>query len=102
MELAMMVLGGVQTLTGVVNFVCLVIFLLRLFELKGLGHGIAGFCCGLYTFIWGWQNADSLDASYGAVGLKYKQWIMLWTASFVFSIVIGGLRGALVGAALTQ
>jgi len=83
-----MVLLGLSGILGLVNLAAWIIFLIQLFKAKGTGHGIAGFCCGLYTLIWGWQNADSLDASNPPVVMKYKQWIMIWTGCILGNIVL--------------
>jgi hypothetical protein len=83
-----MILLALSGLVSIVNLAALVIFLIQLYKAKGVGHAIAGFCCGLYTLIWGWQNADSLDASNPPVVLKYKQWIMLWTGAILANIVL--------------
>jgi hypothetical protein len=59
-------------------------------RLRGCGH--------VFGFIWGWQNADSLDASNPPVLLKYKQWIMVWTgciiANIVLNVAVQGLAAA--------
>jgi hypothetical protein len=82
------ILGLVGLVVSLVNLAALIIFLIQLYKAKGVGHAIAGFCCGLYTLIWGWQNADALDASNPPVVLKYKQWIMVWTAAILGNILI--------------
>jgi hypothetical protein len=46
---------------------------------KGVGWGIFGVICGLYTFIWGWQNYARFDL---------KNIMMIWTAAFVTSIIV--------------
>ena len=38
-----------------------IIVLIKLFQAKGALHGILGLFCGIYTFIWGWINAKSLN-----------------------------------------
>ncbi|MCA2980877.1 MAG: hypothetical protein INH37_21620 [Myxococcaceae bacterium] len=73
---------------SLVNLAALIIFLIQLYKAKGVGHAIAGFCCGLYTLVWGWQNADALDASNPPIILKYRQWILLWTGCIVANIVL--------------
>jgi hypothetical protein len=83
-----MILGLIGLLVSLVNLAALIIFLIQLYKAKGVGHAIGGFCCGLYTLIWGWQNADALDASNPPVLLKYKQWIMVWTGCILLSIVL--------------
>ncbi len=88
----LMILGLVGLLIGLVNLACLIVFLIQLFKAKGVGHGIAGLCCGLYTLIWGWQNADQLDAANPPVaGMKYAQIIRIWTGGVIGSIVINVL-----------
>jgi hypothetical protein len=50
---------------GIVLFlasaVAAIIVLIKLFQTKGALHGILGFFCGIYLFIWGWINAKSLN-----------------------------------------
>ncbi len=79
---------GLSGLIFIVNIASLIVFLIQLYKAKGAGHAVAGLCCGLYTLIWGWQNADALDAANPPVLLKYKQWIMLWTAGILGNIVL--------------
>ncbi len=79
---------GLSGLLGLASLVCFIIFVIQLFKAKGALHGILGIICGLYTLIWGWQNAGSLDAAGGAPGLKYKQWILVWTICIVGQIVL--------------
>ena len=84
-----MILGLLSLLISLVNLACLIIFLIQLFKAKGVGHGIAGLCCGLYTLVWGWQNADALDAANPPpAGMKYAQWIRIWTGAVVVNIVL--------------
>ncbi|MBX7101773.1 MAG: hypothetical protein K1X89_28925 [Myxococcaceae bacterium] len=83
-----MAILGLSGLISIVNLVAFIIVLIQLFKAKGAGHGIAGLCCGLYTLIWGWQNADALDANNPPVIMKYKQWMMIWTACIAVNIVL--------------
>lgn len=85
MQMVIMALSG---LISIVNLAAFIIFLIQLFKAKGAMHGILGFCCGLYTLIWGWQNADTLDANNPPILMKYKQWILLWTAAIVVNIIL--------------
>ena len=43
---------------SLVSVICWIIVLTKLFPAKGVGWGIFGIICGLYAFIWGWQNAN--------------------------------------------
>jgi hypothetical protein len=42
-----------------VNVCCLIYVLTKLFPKEGVMKGILGIVCGLYTFVWGWQNKES-------------------------------------------
>ncbi len=53
------------------GFVCFVIVLIKLFQQKGVLHGILGIICFLYTFIWGWMEATRLNL---------KVVMLIWTA----------------------
>lgn len=46
---------------SIASLVCFIIVLTKLFPKEGVGMGIFGIICGIYTFIWGWQNANALD-----------------------------------------
>ena len=81
---------ALSSLFSLVSFVSFVIVVVQLFKKKGVGHGIAGILCGLYTFIWGWQSAGSLDAEGQKVGMTYRGWMMLWTVALAASVVAGG------------
>ncbi len=48
-------------LLNLAAFVAALLVLVKLFQTKGVGHGILGLICGLYTFIWGWMNAKKLN-----------------------------------------
>lgn len=90
------ILGILGLLVGLVNLGCLIVFLIQLFKAKGPMHGVAGICCGLYTLIWGWQNADALDAANPPIaGMKYKQIVMIWTGCVLVSIVLNVLTQAM-------
>ena len=73
------------------SLVCLILVLLKLFPDKGVGWGIFGIICGLYTFIWGWQNAERHGI---------QQIMMIWTACVVASIVLNVLVSVMAGANL--
>lgn len=64
--------------------VCFIIVLIKLFQDKGVLHGILGFICGLYTFIWGWMNATRLGI---------KNIMIIWTLLILLSIVVNIATG---------
>jgi hypothetical protein len=59
--------------------ICGIIVLIKLFQDKGILHGILGLICGLYTFIWGWMNATRLGI---------KNIMIVWTLLILLSIVV--------------
>lgn len=70
------------SLVGLGSLVCFVIVVIKLFQQKGALHGILGILCALYTFIWGWQNAGSLNI---------KNIMMIWTALIVVGLGLNGV-----------
>ena len=85
-------MGGLFTalalLANLVSLIMFVIVLVKLFQEEGVGKGILGLICGLYTLIWGWQNADRLNI---------KNIVLIWTIAIVAGIafqVIGGAASA--------
>jgi hypothetical protein len=75
MEALVSILGG---LAGLGSLICLIIVLIKLFPAEGALKGIFGIFCGIYTFIWGWQNVDRYNL---------KNVMMIWSVCFVVSIV---------------
>jgi hypothetical protein len=79
-------LGGVAS---IVNLVCLILVLIKLFKVKGVLWGIFGIICGIYTFIWGWQNVESQNI---------KNVMLVWSAAFVVSLLVRVLAMTTAGA----
>jgi hypothetical protein len=75
------VINLLMGLTGLVMFVCLIMVVVQLYKQKGIVHAILGFICGLYAYIWGWQNIKKED-------LKLKNWMYGWTAALVVYILL--------------
>lgn len=69
-----------NSVVGLGSLVCWIIVLTKLFPAEGALKGILGIICGLYAFIWGWQNAD-------AKGIKNV--MLAWTVLFIGAIVLG-------------
>jgi hypothetical protein len=82
----MIALGGILAIVGSIgSLVCAILVLIQLFKKEGVGLGILGIFCGIYTYIWGWIKSKEL-------GLKN---IMLaWTGCIVLVIVGQVLAGA--------
>jgi hypothetical protein len=68
-------------IAGLANLVCFIIVLIKLFQEKGPLHGILGFFCSLYTFIWGWMSAGALNI---------KNIMIIWTVSILIYMATGG------------
>ena len=54
----MAILSG---LVGLANLVLFIMVLVKLFQEEGVGKGILGIICSIYTFIWGWMKHKELD-----------------------------------------
>lgn len=72
--------GILALLCLVGSVICALIVLVKLFQEKGALHGILGFICGLYTYIWGWMNAS-------------RNIMLLWTLFIILYIVFAMLSG---------
>ena len=67
-------------LVEVAAFVCFIMVLIKQFQTAGAVHGIIGIItCGIWTFIWGWMNATTLNI---------KNIMMIWTLLIVICIVL--------------
>lgn len=77
-------LGILAMLCALGGLVCGIIVLIKLFQEKGLLHGILGFLCGLYTFIWGWMNATRLGI---------KNIMIIWTVLIILYLILGAAGG---------
>ena len=76
----MMILAS---LVGLGSLVCFVIVLIKQFQTAGALHGIIGLItCGIWTFIWGWMRASTLNL---------KNMMLIWTALIVLGIVLNGM-----------
>jgi hypothetical protein len=79
----MMILASV---VGLGSLVCFVIVLIKQFQTAGALHGIIGLItCGIWTFIWGWMRASTLNI---------KNIMLAWTGLIVLSIVLN-MMGAM-------
>lgn len=72
-------LGLVFLAAGITSFVCFILVLIKLFGDKGVGWGIFGIFCSIYTFIWGWQNIDRYNI---------KNIMILWSAMIGVNLLI--------------
>lgn len=72
-------LGLVGVALWIVNIVCWIMVLIKMFQSEGPLHGIIGIICGIYALIWGWMNADQHNL---------RKIVQIWTACIVGSILI--------------
>lgn len=75
----MPLVGVIAIVAAITSLVCLVLVLIKLFPNKGVGWGIFGIFCGIYTFIWGWQNAEEYNL---------KNVMIIWTGAFIANVVV--------------
>ena len=80
------VLTILAVIVGIANLVFFIMVLIKLFQEKGVLHGILGIICGLYTFIWGWMNADRLNI---------RNTMIYWSVALVISIILNGATSAM-------
>lgn len=71
-------------LVGLGCLICFIIVLIKLFQNEGALKGILGIICSLYTFIWGWMNADKLGI---------KNIMLIWTALIIVSLLLNFVFG---------
>jgi hypothetical protein len=65
--------------------ICFVLVLIKQFRTAGPIHGIIGIItCSVWTFIWGWMNATTLNI---------KNIMMIWTLLIVICIVLSFVFG---------
>ena len=77
-------MGIVALLVGLGCLICYIIVLIKLFQNEGLVKGILGIICGLFTFIWGWMNADRYSI---------KNIMMIWTVLLIIAIIMNFALG---------
>ena len=83
---ALGLLGILSLLIMLGCLICWIIVLIKQFQIGGVVHGIIGIItCGIWTFIWGWMNADSAGV---------KKIMMIWSVLIVISLILRFAFGA--------
>lgn len=72
---------------AVASLGCWIFVLIKMFPAKGPLHGILAILCGLYAFIWGWQNSSKYE--------NMRNVMIVWTVAIVLSAI--GNSGAMSG-----
>lgn len=79
-------LGILAMLIGLGSLICFIMVLIKQFQTAGAVHGIIGIItCGIWTFIWGWMNANQLNI---------KNIMLIWTLLIIVNIVLNFAFGA--------
>ena len=71
-------------LVGIGSLICFILVLIKLFKKEGVGLGILGIICALYTFIWGWINHKKQ---------KITNIMLIWTILIIVSLVLNYVVG---------
>ncbi len=71
-------------LIGIGALVCFVLVLIKLFKKEGVGLGILGIICALYTFIWGWINHKKQ---------KITNVMLIWTILTIIGLILNRAVG---------
>ena len=64
---------------GIGSLICFILVVIKLFKKEGVGLGILGVICALYTFIWGWINHKKQDIT---------TIMIIWSVLIVISLII--------------
>ena len=75
------ILSILGIIAGIGSLVCWILILIKLFQEKGVLHGILGIICAIYPFIWGWINVGRLDA---------KNIMIAWTVCIILGMLLNG------------
>jgi hypothetical protein len=74
-------------IAGLTSLVCFILVLIKLFQEKGVLHGILGIICSLYPFIWGWIHATRLDI---------RNIMIIWSIAIVVGMIANGASQAMM------
>ena len=77
-----MIWSLLSVVVGLATFVMFVVVLIKLFQNEGVGKGILGIICSLYTFIWGWMKHKELGIT---------QLMIWWSVSIVAGMVLSAI-----------
>ena len=75
---------AVSYLVGIGSLVCFILVLIKLFQKEGVGLGILGIICALYTFIWGWINHKIQ---------KITNIMLIWTILIIIAMILNFALG---------
>ena len=81
-----MILELISSLASLASLASFIMVLIKLFQDKGVLHGILGIICSIYTFIYGWMNVEKLNN---------RVVMPAWTAAIIVSVVFNILGSVL-------
>ena len=71
-------------LAGIVQLVCWIIVLVKIFQAGNIGLGIVGIICGLVAFVYGWMKSNELGV---------QKVMLVWTIALVAQIALSVMFG---------
>ena len=79
-------LSIVAIIVGIGSLICWIMVLIKLFQEKGVLHGILGIICALYPFIWGWIHVNRLNI---------RNVMIVWTICVVLGVILNGASASM-------
>lgn len=80
---------GIAIILWIGSIACWVMTLIKMFKHESTGLAVLGIICGIWAFIWGWQNAKKYD---------HLQIMKIWTGLIVASVVVNVISSAMSAA----
>lgn len=81
-------MATIAYLVSLLNLGCLIYVVIKMFGKEGALKAILGFICGIYAYIWGWQNMKTQDDT-------FKKVMYAWTGLILLSIVLNAIAQAM-------
>ena len=81
-------MATIAYLVSLLNLGCLIYVVIKMFGKEGALKAILGFICGIYAYIWGWQNMKNQDDT-------FKKVMYVWTGLILLSVVLNAILRAM-------
>jgi hypothetical protein len=72
-------MAALALIGSLISLVCLILTLIKMYPIEGLGKTLLGLICGIFAFIWGWQNVGKLAG--------HKNVMIAWTAGIALGLI---------------
>ena len=79
---------AISYLVSLLNLGCLIFVVIKMYPKVGALKAILGFICGIYAFIWGWQNIKT------ETDPNFKNVMYAWTGLILLTIVLNSIISA--------